>query len=267
MPDKGVWARGVGKTYTGYAGEQVRVFEDLNLEVPAGSFVSIVGPSGCGKSTFLKMVAGLLPYEEGDVYRGSTRVEGPGSNVGVVFQAPELVPWRSALKNVLLAAELSGLKKSHYVQRARDLLTLVGLEQFMDKPPRELSGGMQQRNAIARALLLNPTFLLMDEPFGALDALTRDNMAIELQRIWAATSATVLFVTHSIPEAVLLSDQVVVMSPRPARILEVIDVPFDRPREEALYSLPEFGDMCNHIRELLDTAAERTSTPTIGAPR
>jgi NitT/TauT family transport system ATP-binding protein len=265
MPDKGVRARGLSKTYSGRAGEPVLVLDDLTLDIAGGSFVSIVGPSGCGKSTFLKIVAGLVPYEEGDIFRGPDRVKGPGSNVGVVFQAPELVPWRSALNNVLLAAELSGLKKRDYVARARELLNLVGLEQFADRPPAELSGGMQQRNAIARALLLNPEFLLMDEPFGALDALTRDHMAIELQRIWAATSATVLFVTHSIPEAVLLSDRVVVMSHRPARILDVVDVNLSRPRLDDLYADPTFGDLCNRIRGQLGDATDESTAMAGGA--
>src|SRR5215471_18774926 len=217
-------------------GGPVEALRDISLDVRRGEFVSLVGPSGCGKSTLLRIVAGLRPATSGAVSVDGRPVIEPLSNIGMVFQAPVLLKWRTLIDNVLLPAELAGLGTTRYRERAADLLRLVGLGDFVGKRPQELSGGMQQRASICRALLLDPPLLLMDEPFGALDAMTRDDMNIELLRIWGEDKGaggarkTILFVTHSIPEAVILSARVVVMSPRPATIAAVADIDLPRPR-------------------------------------
>jgi NitT/TauT family transport system ATP-binding protein len=225
----------IGMVYQTASGP-VEALREISLEVRQGEFVSLVGPSGCGKSTLLRIIAGLRPATSGVVSGNGAEVVKPIANIGMVFQAPVLLKWRTILDNVLLPAELAGLATSGYRQRALDLLGLVGLGDFAGKRPNELSGGMQQRASICRALLLDPPLLLMDEPFGALDAMTRDDMNLELLRIWGeglgsgGRRKTILFVTHSIPEAVILSDRVVVMSQRPGSIaaVQVIDLP--RPR-------------------------------------
>src|SRR5215207_1502338 len=209
-------------TYEAASGP-VEALADISLSVGAGEFVSLVGPSGCGKSTLLRIVAGLRPATLGTVTVAGRAVREPIADIGMVFQAPILLKWRSILQNVLLPAELAGREPRDLWARANQLLEMAGLHGFADKLPRELSGGMQQRAALCRALLLDPPLLLMDEPFGALDAMTQDDMALELLRIWGERDLarearkTVLFVTHSIPEAVFLSDRVIVMSPRPGR--------------------------------------------------
>ena len=225
----------VGMVYQTASGP-VEALRDISLEVGQGEFVSLVGPSGCGKSTLLRIIAGLRPATSGAVTVNGTAVAKPIANVGMVFQAPVLLKWRTILDNVLLPAELAGLSTAGYRQRALDLLRLVGLGDFAAKRPSELSGGMQQRASICRALLLDPPLLLMDEPFGALDAMTRDEMNLELLRIWgeglgaSGRRKTILFVTHSIPEAVILSDRVVVMSQRPGSIAAMQDIDLPRPR-------------------------------------
>ena len=188
------------------------------MEITQGEFVSILGPSGCGKSTLLMIVGGLLPITSGTVEIGSEHVSGPRRDTGVVFQAPVLMPWRSIVKNVMFPIESLGLSQLEYRERANELLEMTGLTGFSENYPSELSGGMQQRVAICRALIHNPNLLLMDDPFSALDAITRDTMNQELLRIWEEFQKTVLFVTHSIREAVFLSDRIFVMSPRPAII-------------------------------------------------
>ena len=213
----------VGMTYAARSGP-VEALRDISFGVRRGEFVALVGPSGCGKSTLLRIVAGLRPPTGGDVVVDGRRVARPMAEVGMVFQAPVLLKWRTVLDNVLLPAELAGLDPKRHRDRARELLRLVGLGDFEAKLPRELSGGMQQRASLCRALLLDPPLLLMDEPFGALDAMTRDEMNLELLRVWGEGTdgrrdrKTILFVTHSIPEAVFLADRVVVMSPRPGRV-------------------------------------------------
>lgn len=241
------------KTFTGKDGGLIRAIQEISLSIAPGEFVSLVGPSGCGKSTLLKIIAGLIPFEAGRVQRGGKPVTRPGPEVGMVFQAPELVPWRTVLGNTLLAARLAGESPKLYRDRAAALLEMVGLGQFLTKYPQELSGGMQQRNAIARALLRSPSILLMDEPFGALDAITRDQMSIELQRIWMATGCTCVFVTHSIPEAVQLSDRVIVFSQRPARILADVRIDFPRPRSLDIIADSRFGQLCNLLRHRLES--------------
>jgi NitT/TauT family transport system ATP-binding protein len=234
--------------------DSIEALRDISLTVARGELIALVGPSGCGKSTLLRIVAGLRPPTSGRVQVAEHAVRGPVAEVGMVFQAPVLLHWRRVLENVLLPAELAGLDPRRYHERARQLLRLVGLEDFATKRPRELSGGMQQRASLCRALLLDPPLLLMDEPFGALDAMTRDEMNLELLRVWGETQATrktILFVTHSIPEAILLADRVVVMTPRPGRIATVFDVPLPRPRGIDTRADPRFGALSVTIYERL----------------
>ena len=214
--------------------------------------MSVVGPSGCGKSTMLKCVAGLEPISAGHVKIQGTDVNGPPDNLGIVFQRDVLLDWRTVIDNVLLPIEFRRGKKQDFYPRANDLLVLFGLDGFQFRFPWELSGGMRQRVAIARALLMDPAFLLMDEPFGALDALTRDELNIELQRIWNETKKTVMFITHSIAEAVFLSDRVVVMKRDPGEIVDVIEIDLPRPRKLAIRETKEFGVYSSKIREIFE---------------
>ena len=232
----------------------VEALAGIDLEVADREFLAIVGPSGCGKSTLLKLVSGLRPASAGSITLHGRPVAGPRSDVGIVFQSPVLFPWRTVLDNVLLPADVLRLPREAYTARARKLLELVGLAGFEKMYPQELSGGMQQRAAIARALVHDAPLLLMDEPFGALDAMTRESMNLELQRIWAASRKTVVFITHSIAEAVFLADRIVVMSARPGRILEVIANPMPRLRSMEDTLAPAFGAMVHHIRRLLGGA-------------
>ncbi|MFE2973544.1 ABC transporter ATP-binding protein [Streptomyces sp. NPDC059258] len=230
----------------------VTALSDVSLDVAPGEFVAIVGPSGCGKSTLLKLVAGLLTASSGEVLLGGERVTGPRHDIGYVFQRAALLEWRSALRNILLQAEIRHMEPAQARGRADELIRMTGLTGFEDAYPHELSGGMQQRVALCRALLHEPPVLLMDEPFGALDALTREQMNTELNRIWRTTGTTVLLVTHSISEAVYLADRVVVMSPRPGTVTEIIEVglPAERDYSETL-GRPEFRAAAGHIRDLL----------------
>ena len=241
----------------------VTALEKVSFDIQAGNFVSIVGPSGCGKSTLLKIISGLLPASSGKVSLSGRRVEQPLENVGMVFQAPVLLKWRSVLGNVLLPVEFAKLDVADYAAKARDLIKLVGLAGFEDMYPHELSGGMQQRASLCRALVTDPHLLLMDEPFGALDAMTRDELDMELLRIWEERKKTVLFVTHSIQEAVLLSDQVLVMSARPGRLLDRIAIGLPRPRTLEMMSAVKFGEYTLKIRALL-AAAGAAATPAAG---
>ena len=246
----------VGMTYRAESGV-VEALRDISVTVDRGELVALVGPSGCGKSTLLRIIAGLRPATTGRVAVAGRRVVRPVPAVGMVFQAPVLLRWRTVLDNVLLAAELSSLEPTGYRARAEALLKLVGLDDFAGKRPRELSGGMQQRASLCRALLLDPPLLLMDEPFGALDAMTRDELNLELLRVWgegAAERKTIVFVTHSIPEAVFLADRVVVMTPRPGRVARTFDVPLPRPRTVAARADPVFGALALAIHETLTAA-------------
>ena len=213
-----------------------------------GEFIAVVGPSGCGKSTLLKILAGLLPPSQGEALLRGTPISGPRRDIGVVFQSPVLLPWRSILENVLLPIDVQHLGGGRYRTAALELLELVGLQEFAHRYPWELSGGMQQRVAIARGLIHDPAMLLMDEPFGALDAMTREQMNLELQRIWLERKKTILFITHSIPEAVFLADRVLVMSARPGRIMDVVKVDIPRPRRLEGMNLPDFCATVNSIR-------------------
>jgi len=212
----------------------------VDLAIPDGAFVAIVGPSGCGKSTLLRLIAGLIPATEGEIRAGGRVVSKPVTELGIVFQQPVLLDWRTALGNVLFQVEMRGHRPGPYRERAMDLLAQVGLLEFADAYPHQLSGGMRQRVAIARGLMHDPGLLLMDEPFGALDALTREQMRIDLEALWLRRRMTVLFVTHSVDEAVLLADRVVVMSPRPGKVDQVLDIALPRPRGLAARRHPEF---------------------------
>jgi NitT/TauT family transport system ATP-binding protein len=234
----------------------VLALEGIDFAVAEGEFVAIVGPSGCGKSTLLKILAGLLPATAGEVRLRSAAVTGPRRDVGFVFQSPVLFPWRTVLDNVLLPADVQRLGRERMQKSALELLTLVGLKGFEQRYPWELSGGMQQRVAITRSLIHNPAMLLMDEPFGALDALTRETMNLELQRIWLERRKTVVFVTHSIPEAVFLADRVLVMTARPGRLLDTVCVGLPRPRPLEAMGSAEFGAVVRRIRTHFNARTE-----------
>jgi len=221
----------------------------VSLEVYPQEFVSIVGRSGCGKSTLINIVGGLLPASAGEVIVQGRPVTEPQEAIGMVFQSPVLLPWRTVLENVLLPVEILGLRREPALKMARDLLALTGLQRFERAYPRALSGGMQQRVAICRALVFDPPILIMDEPFGALDAMTREEMGAELLRIWQERRKTVLFVTHSISEAVFLSDRVVVMTPSPGRVCEVLPIDLPRPRDLHVRAQPRFGEYELRVRQ------------------
>jgi NitT/TauT family transport system ATP-binding protein len=239
--------RDVTKHYASREGK-MEALRPLNFAMRAEEFVSIVGPSGCGKSTLLKMVAGLEPLSSGTMTLGGSRIDGPQKNVGIVFQGAVLLAWRNVLDNILLQAEMRGMPMAVARQRAQHLIEMAGLKGFEKKYPWQLSGGMQQRVSICRALLHEPSVLLMDEPFGALDAMTRETMNLELQRIWMESKKTVLLITHSIPEAVFLSDRVVVMSERPGSIAAVYEIDLPRPRKLDVMATPAFLHHTKTIR-------------------
>jgi NitT/TauT family transport system ATP-binding protein len=241
----------VTRIFNSRDGDQITALEDVSLSIRANEFVTLVGPSGCGKSTLLRIVAGLILPTAGIASIGGVAITEPRSETGIVFQAPTLLPWASVMDNVLFPLRMMHRMDSGSTDKAAALLKLVGLAGFEGKSPRELSGGMQQRVAICRALVHEPDILLMDEPFGALDALTREEMTMELLRIWGERPKTVLFVTHSITEAVVLADRVVVMSPRPGRIAEIIDVKTPRPRSFDNEASPEFHAATHRIRQLI----------------
>jgi NitT/TauT family transport system ATP-binding protein len=243
-----VSAREVRKHYPGERG--VQALDAVSVDLPAGRFVTILGPSGCGKSTFLRCVAGLESITSGELRVDGWPVKGPPDGIGMVFQRDALLDWRSIRRNVLLPIEFARKRAGDYAGKVRELLALTGLQDFADSYPRELSGGMRQRAAICRALVDDPRLLLMDEPFGALDALTRDQMNVELQRIWMEIRNTVLFVTHGIAEAVFLGDTVIVFSPRPGRIVETLHIDLPRPRPLAVRESPEFGGYVRRIRDM-----------------
>lgn len=237
----------------------IEALASLAFDVQREEFVSVIGPSGCGKSTLLKLVAGLIRPSAGRAVLDGRTVTGPRADVGVVFQKPTLLPWKSVIDNVILPARALKLDLGAARLRAQELLTLVGLDGFAENYPGELSGGMQQRVGLARMLVHDPEFLLMDEPFAALDAMTRESLAVELQRIWLARRKTVLFITHSIPEAVFLSDRVIVMSGRPGRVLEEVPIPLARPRTIETMASGAFGEICHALRQAFAHTAEAGS--------
>jgi NitT/TauT family transport system ATP-binding protein len=248
----------VSKTYATASGEAVQAIGRISLDIADGEFASVVGPSGCGKTTLLRILAGLIGDYQGAVNVRGSVLQGPTRDIGIVFQEANLMPWRTVLENVMLPVQVLKLDRKAYLPRAQELIELVGLKGFEKKLPNELSGGMRQRVAIARALVHDPSILLMDEPFGALDAMTRDNMNVELARICAMTRKTVFLITHSIAESVFLSDRVFVMSRRPGRILQNIPIDLPRPRGLEVISTPAFGDYVLTIRSLLGEGVGNT---------
>jgi NitT/TauT family transport system ATP-binding protein len=237
----------------------VIALQDIRFAIEQGEFVALVGPSGCGKSTLLKILIGLIPASQGEARLCGTAVTGPRRDIGVVFQTPVLFPWRTVLNNVLLPVDVQHLDREKLKRRAMSLLSLAGLEGFEKRYPNELSGGMQQRAAIVRALIHDPAMLFMDEPFGALDAMTREQMNSQLQNIWLERKETVLFITHSIPEAVFLADRVLVMTARPGRIVDDVEIDLARPRRMDIMATGDFGRCVKRIREHFNTTGEFAS--------
>jgi len=252
---------GVGRTFAGRSGS-VEALRGIDLHVAAGEFVAIVGRSGCGKSTLLRLIAGLLPPTSGEITVGGERVTSTRRDIAMAFQRPALLPWRSVLDNVLLPLEIYGGDKATRKARGLALLEMVGLTGFEKRLPHELSGGMQQRVALCRSLIASPRVMLMDEPFSALDALTREDLSVELQRVHMETRATIVFVTHSIDEAVLLADRVVVLSPRPGRIARIVDINVPRPR--TLGRTNHFEEVARASAELHELLMRRDVAPAVG---
>jgi len=248
----------VSKHFVSRDRDRVAALTNVSISIRRNEFVCLVGPSGCGKSTLLRLVGGLLPVSQGRVVIDGEAVAEPRADTGIVFQSPTLLPWASVLDNVLFPLKMMKRVTPDSPGRARSLLKLVGLEGFEGKYPRELSGGMQMRAGICRALVHDPDILLMDEPFSSLDALTREELTLELMRIWREQPKTVLFVTHSIPESVMLADRVVVLSPRPGRIAEIVPVDVPRPRQFGMEALDEFQRAASRIRRLI-FGGERTT--------
>ncbi len=240
---------GVTQVFTSSDGSQVTALDNASFGIGRHEFVAVIGPSGCGKSTLLRILAGLVRPTHGQVSLYGKPIDGPRDEIGIVFQKPTLLPWLNIRDNLTFPMRHKyGRVTAQEILRGEELLEMVGLKEFGGKRPDELSGGMQQRAAIARALLHDPEILLMDEPFSALDALTRDELSLELLRIWTQRPKTVLFITHSIPEALLLADRILVMSARPGRVREIIDVDLPRPRSMQTLTEPRFNELANHIR-------------------
>lgn len=246
--------RDLGLTYQ-TSSRAVEALRGVSLHVCNGEFISVIGPSGCGKSSLLKLVLGLQDATRGEIQIDGATIRGPTRKAGCVFQSPVLLPWRTIRENVLLPVDVMKLDRAATSTRADDLLKLVGLAGFEERYPFELSGGMQQRAAIVRALVHDPELLIMDEPFAALDALTREQLSIELQRIWTESRKTIVFITHSISEAAFLSDRIIVMSARPGRIVAEFENPFPRPRTFADLGSPELAQMMTDLRISLDQAS------------
>ena len=244
-------------TYQSKTGDDIVALDNVDLAIGNQEFITLVGPSGCGKSTLLKLIAYLIEPTSGRLTLSGKPHNKPSRDIGIVFQDAVLLPWRNVIDNVLLPIEILGLDRSAYRKRAMELLDLVGLQDFENRMPKELSGGMQQRTAICRALIHDPDVLLMDEPFAALDAMTREELGFELMRIWDEHKKSIVFVTHSIPEAILLADRVVVMTPRPGRIAEIIDIDLKRPRTLDMEFTTTFKEYSDRVRNLIysrDTA-------------
>lgn len=253
--DRGsISVRQVSKTYLRARSEPVPALQPVDLDIRSGEFLSLVGPSGCGKTTLLMIVGGLLDATTGEVFVGDERARAAHPAVSIAFQKPTLLRWRTVLQNILLPAQIAGTLDKEVRQRAEDLLDLTGLSHFRDRHPHELSGGMQQRAAIARSLVTDPSVLLMDEPFAALDEFTREKLNDELLRIWQRKNKTIVFVTHNIAEAVYLSDRVAVMASRPGRVIDVVDITLERPRRSQQRSEPQFNSLVARIRESLESS-------------
>lgn len=259
----GIHCQGVRKIY-GNGAQAFEAVRDISFSMHEGEFVSLLGPSGCGKSTMLMMVGGLEPISAGTIYLGGTPVVGPRPEIGIIFQDPMLLPWKTALENVLFPIDMMRRPRASYTGRAHELLQMMGLGDAGGKKPSQLSGGMRQRVAICRALISDPTIMLMDEPFSALDAITRDEMNVLMLDLWERYRKTAVFVTHSIREAVLLSDRVLVMGGQPATVIEDVVIPFKRPRDFGLTEATEFNVICAHLRALITDARQfrQASTTT-----
>ena len=240
-------AKDLGKSFGGFV-----ALHNVDIEIGNGEFLSLLGPSGCGKSTLLRIIAGLELASSGTIEVDGEPLRGTPPGLGMVFQQDGLLDWRNVLNNVLLPVEFAGEQKRAFKEKAREILALYGLKDFEQRHPWELSGGMRQRVAICRALILDPAFLMMDEPFGALDALTRDELNIELQMLWMRTKKSILFVTHGIAEAVFLSDRIAVMATSPGRIVEILNIDLPRPRDFSVRATKRFGAYVDHIRELFE---------------
>lgn len=235
------------------AGRKIRrVIESMSLDVSDGDFVALVGPSGCGKTTALRIMAGIIPSTKGEIKIRGKDLKESQRDTGFVFQSPTLLPWRTILQNTMLPLEVLGLKEDKWQQRARELLDKVGLSRVIDAYPGQLSGGMQQRVGITRALVHNPSILFMDEPFGALDAITRETLNFEIMDIWREFNKTIIFVTHSINEAVLLSNRVIIMGTNPGRIVKEVVIDLPRPRTKEHLSSERFNDLVREIHETID---------------
>ena len=249
MPRPNISFDRVSQVFTSSDGSEVVALDNASFDIGRHEFIAVLGPSGCGKSTLLRILAGLVRPTHGQVSIYGSAVDGPRDEIGIVFQRPTLLPWLNIRDNLTFPMRHKyGRVTAQEITRGEELLELVGLKEFGNKRPDELSGGMQQRAAIARALLHDPEILLMDEPFSALDALTRDELSLELLNIWTQRPKTVLFITHSIPEALLLADRILVMSARPGRVQEIIDVDLPRPRSMETLTEPRFNELANHIR-------------------
>jgi NitT/TauT family transport system ATP-binding protein len=253
------------KIYRSAAGEAIEAVSSVSFSVPRGQFVAILGPSGCGKSTLLMMVGGLEALTAGRIAVSGTPMTGPRTSIGIMFQDSTLLPWKSALDNTLFPIRVLKRPLDAYRDDAQQLLSRVGLDGFMHKKPHELSGGMRQRVAICRTLIYDPDLLLMDEPFSALDAITRDEMNELLLDLWQQYTKTALFVTHSIREAVFLADRVLVMTRRPATVVEDLRIPFARPRSMAIGETREFNEICSHLRERIEQGHDRERNARSGA--
>lgn len=241
--------KGLNQSFPRDDGSRLVVLENLSLDVKDKEFVCILGSSGCGKTTLLRMIAGLDTAESGTIVLDGEEIKGPNPKVGMVFQEYSLFPWRTVIDNIAFGLEMRGVPKEERYKVAEKYLELVNLAQFHDSFPSELSGGMRQRVAVARALALDPVLLLMDEPFGALDAQTRNKLQIELLEIWEKTKKTVVFITHSVDEAVFLSDRIVVLTPRPGRICQVYEIRLPRPRDR---TSPEFAELRREVLDLIN---------------
>ena len=258
MPKAAIDIRKVTKIYPDMdGGTTLTALDQIDLSIKPGEFVSLIGPSGCGKTTLLKIIDGLIPYEDGQVLIDDVAIKGPGRERAVVFQSFALLPWRTVEENIYFGLELRGIKKQDCQETIDRYIRMVGLKGFEHRYPSQLSGGMQQRVGLARALAVDPRILLMDEPFGALDAQTRNLLQADLERIWQEDQKTVIFVTHAMDEAVFLSDKIVILSPRPGRVQEVIDVDLPRPRGDDIRTHPRFVELTNYIWETLRTMIVR----------
>jgi NitT/TauT family transport system ATP-binding protein len=267
VPAPAVELKGIEKVYGDErSGAQLHALENVSLTIGEGEFVSLIGPSGCGKTTLLKIIDGLVAYDRGEALVRGRPVRGPGPERAVVFQSFALLPWRTVRENVAFGLGLRRAGREETEATVRRFIDMVGLRGFEDHYPDQLSGGMQQRVGLARALAVDPAILLMDEPFGALDAQTRNLLQVDLERIWEADHKTVVFVTHAMDEAVFLSDRIVIMSPRPGRVHEAVEVDLPRPRTDATRNDPRFVELTSYVWDVLRTMIVRGQAAPATSP-